>query len=148
MNEEKTKAKNIPQDPGWGSIIIVTVVVATVGYILFLLTSPVPISSVPQNITHSLALNTNEGALTLSITFSHPQYINANIMFDVSGKAIEYEKYAINNASLTLAKGTTITPAPNFVKKEFDAFCANIYSYLNSTAQSFMQATPIEYNCS
>ena len=148
MNEEKTKAKNIPQDPGWGSIIIVTVVVATVGYILFLLTSPVPISSVPQNITHSLALNTNEGALTLSITFSHPQYINANIMFDVSGKAIEYEKYAINNASLTLANGTTIAPAPNFVKKEFGAFCANIYGYLNSTAQSFMQATPIEYNCS
>ena len=148
MNEEKTKAKNIPQNPGWGSIIIFIVVTGSVAYILSLLTTPVPLSSVPQNITHSLALNTNEGALTMSITFSHPQYINANIMFDVSGKAIEYEKYAINNASLTLANGTTITPAPNFVKKEFDAFCTNIYSYLNASAQDFPQSTPIEYNCS
>ena len=148
MSKEKTISKTTPQNPGWSSIIIFTVMVVAVAYILSLLTSPVPLSTVPQNITHSLALNTNEGALTMSITFSHPQYINANIQFDMSGKAIEYEKYTINNASLTLANGTTIIPAPNFVKKEFDAFCANIYSYLNSTAQSFMQATPIEYNCS
>ena len=142
MKKEKTMSIS------WNSIIIFTVMVVSAAYILFLLTSPVPLSAIPQNITHSLALNTNEGALTMSITFSHPQYVNANIMFDFSGKAIEYEKYTINNASLTFANGTTITPAPNFIKKEFDAFCTNIYGYLNATAQSFMQATPIEYNCS
>ena len=145
----KMISKNVSNEGyDWDVIIPLCLIFGSVFALLFQLGTPVPLSSVPQNITHSLALNTNEGALTMSITFSHPQYINANIMFDVSGKAIEYEKYAINNASLTLANGTTITPAPNFVKKEFDAFCANIYGYLNSTAQSFMQSTPIEYNCS
>ena len=148
MKKEKTISTTTPQNPSWSSIIIFTVMVVSVTYILFLMTSPVPLSATPQNITHSLVLNTNEGALTMSITFSHPQYINANIRSDLSGKAIKYEKYTINNASLTFANGTTITPAPNFVKKEFDAFCTNIYSYLNATAQDFPQETPIEYNCS
>ena len=132
----------------WGVIIPLCLIFGSVFALLFQLGTPVPLSAVPQNITQSFAFNTDQGALTISITFLHPQYINANIRGDLSGKAIEYEKYAINNASLTLANGTTITPAPNFVKKEFDAFCTNIYSYLNASAQDFPQSTPIEYNCS
>ncbi len=119
--------------------------ICSILYITFSSTKPVPLSDVPQSITKSAVLNANGGILTMSITFSDPQYVNNTE--SLSNTAIKYEKYTINSVSLTLVNGTTITPAHNFVKQEVEIFCANKYNGLESYASTLGRMTPIEYNC-